>query len=367
MNLDGLRKTLHQVGQIAYRPALLSNIAKAYANTLLLRRPTLRVCEFSITWACQSRCEFCYASKFHKPGEPVLSLDEVARVWGEAKRMGAFSSILFGGEPLLHPQFLDIVAVLEPRKHIVTFTTNALALDEPLIRELKRLGVFLVNISLNSLDPAVNDKLRGHVGHFDKAMRAIELCRKHGMRVYLPVATAAPYLRETLELVEFATREGLGVTINLMTPVGRAETLKDDLFDEEFWGQLRRLYNSHPNLRSDFDVNLSLKVGCPAGFEKVHVAPHGDVTGCSMNPVSFGNVRERPLEEIVARMRTFRHFAKRHPSCIVAVDKEYIADYLDFAAGQETHPYPVEINPHHVRDMACTAGPVAARQTLREP
>ena len=350
MNVDGIRKTIHQVNQIAYRPKLLSKIASGYFNTLVRGKSVLRVCEFSINWACQSKCEFCYAAKFRKPGQELLSYEEICDTWEQAKKLGAFSAILFGGEPLLHPRFLDIVAAMEPRKHLITFTTNAIALDEPLVKELKRLGVFLINLSLNSMDPAVNDGLRGYSGHFDKAMQAIEMCDKHKMQVYLPVATARPYWKETLEIVDFAMARDLGVTINLMSPMGRSEGASEELFDEDFWHDLRTLYNRHPKLRSDYDVNLNPKVCCPAGHEKVHVAPFGDVTGCSMNPVSFGNVRQNSLQEIVTKMRGFKYFAKREPHCLVAVNKDFIGNYMDYAVNFPSSPYRVEENPHYPAD-----------------
>lgn len=350
MTSEGIRKALHQVNKIRYRPILLGKIANAYFQTLVLRKKVLRVCEFSITPACQSKCEFCYAAKFHREGEQPLTVEEIRSVWTQAKSLGAFSAVVFGGEPLLHPRFLDIMELLEPRKHIVTMTTNAIALTEDIVIELKRLGVFLINISLNSLDPALNDRLRGYPGHHEKVMEAIQLCKAHGVDVFIPVATSKPLFEETLKIVDFAKTNGAGVTINLMCAMGRAEGQHEELFDEEFWLKLRKLYDANPGLRSDFDVNLDLRIGCPAGFEKIHVAPHGDVTGCSMNPASFGNVRELPLSEILGKMRKFHHFAKRHPSCIVAVDKEYVADYMDPAARFDSLPYPIELNTNYPKD-----------------
>jgi MoaA/NifB/PqqE/SkfB family radical SAM enzyme len=48
------------------------------------------------------------------------------------------------------------VEILEPRHNIVTFATNSIRLTEELVRELARMGVFTVQISVNSLDAAVN-------------------------------------------------------------------------------------------------------------------------------------------------------------------------------------------------------------------
>lgn len=352
MKLDAIKKAFHQLDKIRYRPALLAKIARGYFRALVMKQPVLRICEFSITYECQSRCSFCYAAKFRKEGQQMLTVEEIRRTWEQAKALGAFSSVVFGGEPLLHPQFFDIIKILEPKKYLVTITTNGINLTEDIIVELKHLGVFLINISLNSLDPELNDALRGYKGHFSRVMEGIELCKKHNMDVFLPVATSKPYLDETIKIIDFAKKNALGVTINLMCAMGRAEGRKEELFDEEFWVELRKLYDSNPDLRSDFDVNLDLHIGCPAGFEKIHIAPYGDVTGCSMNPVSFGNIRQENLAIIVAKMRRFHHFAKKHCSCIVALDNEYIANYMDFAHSFKSVPYPVDLNPHYAQDRS---------------
>ncbi len=350
MSLAGMLKSVHQLNKIRLRPVLLGNIGKAYFRRHVLRKPCLRICEFSITPECQSKCEFCYASKFHRPGDSLLTLEQIESIWRQAKELGAFSSCLLGGEPLLHPQFMDIIALLEPKKHIITFTTNAIDLTESIVKEVKRLGVFLINISVNSLDPEINNRLRGYEGHLDKVMQAIELCKRHNMDVFLPIATAKSYWEETIKIVNFADENGCGVTINLLCTMGRAESWRKDMFDAEFWEELRKLYMSHPNIRSDYDVNLSMRIGCPSGHEKIHIAPFGDVTGCSMQAASFGDARREPLADIVARMRSFRHYAKHAGHCLVAVDDEYIRNYMDFAMRYSSIPYRIEDNPQYAGD-----------------
>jgi MoaA/NifB/PqqE/SkfB family radical SAM enzyme len=350
VNTASIKKLLHQVGKISYRPVLCAKLARGFFRTLVLRKPTLRVVEFSITAECQSKCTYCYAAKFRKEDDTLLSLAEIKYTWEQAKRMGAVSAMVFGGEPLMHPQFLEILEVLQPRQHLIGITTNAILLTEPIVIEMKRLGVSLVDVSLNALDPALNDRLRGYDGHFEKAMSAISLCKKHGIEVGIPIATYKKYLKETHALVDFATQNGVTATILLMCGMGRNEGKHEEMFDQAFWDELQKLYEANPTLRGDYNHNFNLKTGCPAGFEKIHVGPYGDVTGCSMNPVSFGNVRTTALEDIVSKMRHFRHFAKRASNCIIAVDDEYIKTYMDYAARYASTPYPVELNPQYVQD-----------------
>ncbi len=350
MKLDGIRKTLHQVDKIRYRPAVIGKIARGYFRTLVLRKPTVRIVEFSINTACQSNCEYCYASKLHRRGDQLLEVDEIQDIWQQAKKLGAFSSLLLGGEPSLHPKFLDIVRVLEPKTNIVTFATNCISLTEEMIIELKKMGVFIIYVSINSVDPATNDEVRGYPGHYEQVMRVLEQCKKHKIDVVLPITTSKPLLPETIKLLDFAKQNGLVANIGLFAPTGRAEGQKEVLFDEGFWKQLRKLYDSNRGLRGDWDTNFTLEVGCPAAYEKLHIGPYGDVTGCALQPMSFGSLREKPLAEVVEQMRSFKHFKKRAPSCIMALDKQFIEDYVDFAVDSVSTPYPIEKNPCYKTD-----------------
>jgi hypothetical protein len=58
-------------------------------------------------------------------------------------------------------------------------------------------------------------------------------------------------------------------------------------------------------------------------------------------------------------MRSFHHYSKRSPSCIAAVDSEYIRDYTDYASRCETLPYPIEENPRYEKDEVLRGPPLA--------
>jgi len=212
--------------------------------------------------------------------------------------------------------------------------------------------VFVIYVSMNSTDPAINDEVRGYEGHYEHVMRVIDLCKKHKIDVMLPITTSRTLLPETIKLVDFAREHGMTASMGLLAPTGRQEGKKETLFDESFWRTLRELYDNNPGLRGDWDTNLTLEVGCPAGFEKIHVSPYGHVTGCAIQPMSFGRLREKSLQQIVDGMREFKHFAKRSKQCIVALDREFIEDYVDFSIDEPSTPYPVAKNPCFDSDCA---------------
>jgi MoaA/NifB/PqqE/SkfB family radical SAM enzyme len=287
----------------------------------------------------------------------MLDVEEIRDIWRQSSKMGAFGSLILGGEPTLHPAFLDIVAALEPKKNMVTIATNCITMTEEMIIELKRLGIFLLYVSINSTDVETNDMIRGYEGHHAHVMRVIDSCKRHGIDVVLPITTSKELLSETMMLLAFAKQHGMTASVGLLAPTGRQEGRKEELFDESFWAQLRKLYDDNPGLRGDWDTNFTLKVGCPAGYEKIHVSPYGHVTGCAIQPMSFGSLRDERLEDVVARMRAFKHFRKRSSHCIVALDEEFIGDYVDPSMGELSTPYPIENNSCYAGDCGvCEAG-----------
>jgi organic radical activating enzyme len=101
-----------------------------------------------ITSACNLKCDGCYReniSKSHK------SLDEVKSdmdVFEKYRNMDSVS--IAGGDPLVHPEIIDIVAEVAKRGFKPVINTNGLALSRPLLRALKWAGLFGFTFHIDS-------------------------------------------------------------------------------------------------------------------------------------------------------------------------------------------------------------------------
>jgi hypothetical protein len=90
------------------------------------------------TMKCNLACEGCYRANVNEH----KSLAEVAAeldVFQQYRNADGVS--IAGGDPLCHPQILDIVRMVAERGWKPVLNTNGLALDEPLVRELKKAGL----------------------------------------------------------------------------------------------------------------------------------------------------------------------------------------------------------------------------------
>lgn len=109
----------------------------------------------SLTDRCNLRCRYCMPAEGMAwlPGDHLLTTAEMLRLVGVATSLGIDEVRLTGGEPLLRPDVVEVVAGLAalPRAPHLSLTTNALRLPG-LARPLADGGLRRVNISLDTLN-----------------------------------------------------------------------------------------------------------------------------------------------------------------------------------------------------------------------
>jgi MoaA/NifB/PqqE/SkfB family radical SAM enzyme len=325
---------------------LMPKIVSGYAKTLLLGQTVLRTVEFALIAECNSKCIMCYASKIKKEDDSYLTVDEYRTVWQQASRLGAFSAVLSGGEPTLRHDLFDIISVMEPSRTIFALVTNSLVLDRPFLSDLKKAGVATIHFSLDSTNPMENDLIRGAEGHFVQAVASIEEAKRLGFAVYISTVVMHGGLARMREMVRFARAHDIGIVFSLACVSGNWSDESGVLITPEEWGEIQRYMRDNPDVRSDWTINFSMRQECPGGREKLSISCYGDVTGCGMNYVSFGNIREEPLERIWRRMGNFPDFKRRSRDCLIGADPDYIERYLKPLANMQV-PVRVDRHPTH--------------------
>jgi len=108
----------------------------------------------SLTDRCSLRCSYCMPAEGLPwiPGVDILTTAELVRLVSIAVDLGIDQVRLTGGEPLLRPDVVEIVAALTQLPHAprVSLTTNAMRLPS-LAGPLADAGLERVNISLDTL------------------------------------------------------------------------------------------------------------------------------------------------------------------------------------------------------------------------
>ncbi len=127
---------------------------------------------WELTYACNLACVHCLSSSGRRdPRE--LSTAEAKAVIDELRDLQVFYVNLGGGEPMIRRDFFEIVSHAVENGIGVKFSTNGTFVDAEKARRLAAMDYLDIQISIDGVDAATNDAVRG-AGSFDSARRAMD-------------------------------------------------------------------------------------------------------------------------------------------------------------------------------------------------
>ncbi len=132
------------------------------ALILLPRLPDLRKLYVEPTTLCNLYCRTCIRNVWQDP-EAHMAMATFDRLMEQVASFPKLQRVVFSGlgEPLMHPHILDMVRMVRERGLAVTLGTNGLLLDRAMSRELVKLGVDRLVISLDGVRPETYAAVRG--------------------------------------------------------------------------------------------------------------------------------------------------------------------------------------------------------------
>ena len=123
-------------------------------------------CVLSITPICNASCGFCGFARdvYNREHGSHMQLDRAFEVIDVMYRHGVRYLVLSGGEPLLHPDLLQIVERARLLDMNVMIVTNGGLLSEKRIADLASVGLSGLVVSVDAADAATHEKNRGLPG-----------------------------------------------------------------------------------------------------------------------------------------------------------------------------------------------------------
>jgi len=188
--------------------------------------PALRMFYLYLSAGCNLNCRHCWITPTFVNGKPVpaecLDIGLIKQAVFEAKPLGLTAVKLTGGEPTLHPDFIQVVDFLSDQELNLTMETNGTLIDKDMARHLQNSKLSHVAVSLDSPDPAWHDQFRGKKGAFDAAVSGIENLVAAGFKPQIIMSVVRDNAIQIEGLIELALKLGAGsVKFNPVTPSGR--------------------------------------------------------------------------------------------------------------------------------------------------
>jgi len=291
---------------------------------------------WEVTAACNLRCEQCHACS-GKPLPNELNTEEGKRLLDGMAAIGEFRMLaLGGGEPLVRPDIVELVAYARRLGLEISIATNGTLLTPEMAKEFKKMGVANIAVGLNANDESVHEQITRVPGSFEKSRQGIYATLEAGMNLQINTTVMKENRLAIPGLLDFASEvDAQIVLLYQLVPEGRGEeemelsmreyrALTEMVADNQrnnraiieptcspqYWAYLMSRDGKNP---SGLGMKLAetLFKGCVAGSGLCYIKPDGEVWPCPFVPLSGGNVRQQPLEKIWYESELFNSLRDR--------------------------------------------------------
>ncbi|MEM6852236.1 MAG: GTP 3',8-cyclase MoaA [Pseudomonadota bacterium] len=221
----------------------------------------------SVTDRCDLRCAYCMSERMtFLPKAELLTLEELDRLCSAFIAKGVRKLRITGGEPLVRRDILSLFKALSRhlesgRLEELTLTTNGAQLAKH-AETLAACGVKRINVSLDTLDPAVFQRIARRAV-LPQVLEGIEAARAAGLAVKInTVALKHDNAAEIPDLVAWAHGLGMDITLIETMPLGEID---GDRMDQYLpLSDLRRSLEDRWTL-----TDLAHRTGGPARYVQV--------------------------------------------------------------------------------------------------
>jgi radical SAM protein with 4Fe4S-binding SPASM domain len=296
-----------------------------------------------ITRQCNLRCPHCFVEAGDKRnGE--LSTKRILALLEEWAELGVFSVVITGGEPTIHPDFIEITRYAYDLGFTVSIATNGMPLTEKVLNQLPQDDVI---ISM-SIDEAHGQGGGSAQSDFDYVTRRLLEVREHGFNTSVMTTTTHDNAGSLNKIISWAIENVVSLRSVPFVPMGRgafyrqmSNTTADVELAARFWlaeEAWERVRDQKLGLCTGKVFNFLLTMvyatrRCMSGRGLCYVDSSGDVYPCTTcsggRTLCGGNIRITPFAEVWRgddwgiRRVTWENFEQTCEGCPISDDKYF--------------------------------------------
>lgn len=252
---------------------------------------------------CNLTCGYCNEYDTESPPVP---LEELKRRVDMVKALGAWAVEFTGGEPLEHPDIIELVRYAKQDKRFfkVQMISNAYLWNEETIHKLNAAGLDDLQVSVDGVMP--NDVTVKVLKPMRKKLEALAKHAKFRVTMSGVVGSAPP--GEAVQVLEFAKAHGFKPRV-LLVHNGRGQLRLSPEQLDEFKEVKRVLGRKHMKDAGDYRSRLmatgSAPFKCRSGSRYLYVDEFGVVRWCSQTRDVWGvPLREYTLDHLKQQFDT---------------------------------------------------------------
>ncbi len=269
-----------------------------------VREGRLLSMEIEFNQACNFRCVYCYAAKTADP-RIELTREEAEGIIMQARELGARKIIILGGEPMLYRHITGMIDFIRLHGMSVEIFTNGTNMTLENARRLHAHGV-TVALKMNTFDEKLQDTLSGKKGAYLQIQEAFRNLREagypsEGSELGISTIVCRQNLAELPAMWRWLRKNGLNPYFEMITPQGNARE-NDNLYVES--DRVKELFTELAGIDREYGKDWTPQPPLAGGECLRHrfscaVNALGDVQPCVGVTIPVGNIRQKPLREII--------------------------------------------------------------------
>lgn len=246
--------------------------------------PPLTSLYMYISGSCNLACRHCWIEPDFQAGDnggKHIPLEYVEKAIREAKPLGLSSVKLTGGEPMLHPDFREIVQLIGNAGLKVHIETNGTLVDRAMAEFLRRSNkVKFISVSVDGVDAETHERLRVVPGCYDRAITGIRNLVSEGFHPQLICTLHRGNVPQVAEIIDLAQELGCGsVKFNHIQQVGRGES-----FEKENRLVVQDVIGTFQSIQKDLapKAKISVFFDIPFAFHSIGKLLKGQLGRCNI-------------------------------------------------------------------------------------
>jgi radical SAM protein with 4Fe4S-binding SPASM domain len=277
----------------------------------ILSSPTLA--DIQITTKCNLHCPHCYAESSSEGKN--IGWEDLNLALDVFEKEGIFQVALGGGEPTLHPRFIEIIETVRKRGMVPNLTTNGKELTAEVAGAM---GRYCGAIAL-SIEGLGKEFERRRNFSWKKFCQSAELLKECGNKLVFQITVSDSNIEKLPRLVDsLLDFQPYGIILLAYKPVGRGKFF-DDVLAVKKNDSVKKILKKcldkvEGKTRIGFDCcfaqgiiemakeilpfNFKVVEGCSALRNSLAITKDLDVVPCSFIDYTVGNLRYQSLSDV---------------------------------------------------------------------
>jgi MoaA/NifB/PqqE/SkfB family radical SAM enzyme len=243
-------------------------------------------CSLYVTDQCNLDCAYCTE---YDNSRPHPSIDDLKKWVRKIRELGTMRIALVGGEPLVHPDIVELVRYCRELGFATSLTTNGFLLTRKLIRQLEDAGLQVMQISVDRMTPSAITKKS-----FKTILPKLDYFRDSKISLHITGVICADTLPEAQAVLETGLSRGIPTEVRLVhaDPLrrfrvdrGQREELErfiDSMIERKRRGEKIHTSEAILNYQRSLLRGEHVEWTCAAGYKLFFVSAQGKFWICSM-------------------------------------------------------------------------------------